>query len=383
MINDNKKKVIKKRKIINGIKFYELNVARDNYFINIINIPKEELIKFKIYINNSNELNISTKENCNIYENKFNLEYFRNQTPFINDLGIKNMNDLIRFLYTYFQEYNEKNEIISYNPNNQNILILKLNLFQNKIQITIELYNNKIKNKNTKLNEEDIQIPILKKSNSCKDLTVHKKELKSHKLIKPNNNYLQMISNYISLVQKKIPLLQKITIENFFLIYKSSEEKENYNFHAKCDDKGPTLIFIDTEENRSFITFNRKSWHLSNENKLDNYCWRETNIRDDDIAIIDLFSKKNLKIKKKKENDKNNVKRSFIQQYYNYGPSYVDGNGCSFKIFGGDKYLNISFITNNIEENNYISNNFNLNKYNFLHIKDYEVYCFKRSESKK
>jgi hypothetical protein len=383
MLNDDKnKKVIKKVKIKNGEKVHELNVIRDNYIINIINIPKKELIKFKICINNSKELNISTKENFDVYENQFDLKYFSNQTPLINDLGIKKMNDLIRFLYTYFQEYNEKNEIISYDSNNPNIIILKLQMFHNKIQILVELFNNQIKNKNIKANEE--QIPHLKISNSCKNLTVHKKELKT--LNPDNNNTSQKINYYISIIQKNIPLLQNLTKEKLILIYKSSNEKEKYNFHEKCDDKGPTLIFIYTEENRSFITFNKKSWHLSKENelnKLDNYSWRETNIRDDDIVIIDLFSKKKLEIKKKKENHKNDIKMGFIQQYYNYSPSYIDGSGFSFKIFGGDKYLHISFITNNIEENNYIRNNFNLNKNNFLHIKDYEVYCFKSPENKK
>jgi len=73
---------------------------------------------------------------------------------------------------------------------------------------------------------------------------------------------------------------------------------------------------------------------------------------------------------------------SFIQQYSNYGPSYVDGNGFTFKIFGGDKYLSISFITKNNVEDEYIINNFNMAKNNFLHVKDYEVYCFKRNENK-
>ena len=74
------KNVIKKRKVINGLKYYEIIINRDNYFINIVNLPKEELIKFKIYININNEINLSSKENYNIYENRFNLEYFKNQT---------------------------------------------------------------------------------------------------------------------------------------------------------------------------------------------------------------------------------------------------------------------------------------------------------------
>ena len=389
------KNVIKKRKVINGLKYYEIIINRDNYFINIVNLPKEELIKFKIYININNEINLSSKENYNIYENRFNLEYFKNQTSFLEDLGIKNINDLIRFLYTFFQEYNEKIELINKNKNNPDILVLKLQMFHDNIQINIILYNienkKKINNNNTNdkdKNKDNNNPKILRTSNSCKNLTVHKNHLKannknsSHKnKIIENNNKLSSITDYhINLIQKIIPLLQKLTKDKLILIYKSSQEKHESYFHKKCDDKGPTLILVNTEENRSFITFNKKSWHLARAGDVENYSWRETNIRDDDICIIDLFSSKKLETKK---NDKKIISgMSFIQQYSNYGPSYVDGNGFTFKIFGGDKYLSISFITKNNVEDEYIINNFNLAKNNFLHVKDYEVYCFKRNENK-
>jgi hypothetical protein len=315
-----------------------------------------------------------------IYENEFNLDYFLNQTPFLTDLKIKNINDLIRFLYTYFQEYNEKYKLIKYDKNNVNKITIQLLMFNNKIQINIELYNNKIKYNKLK-NNNDFNDFKIKKSHSCNDLMVNKKELKSHdnrKRTNENNGNDSLIIDYnISIIQKKIPLLQNITKDKLILIYKSSEEKDNPKFHLKCDDKGPTLIFINTEEERQFITFNKKSWHLVHEDQLSQVAWRQTNTRDDDIVIIDLFSKKKLQIKKK-NNEIYNPSMKYMQQYENYGPSFVDGNGFSFKIFGGDKYLNISFITKNIEEDNYIRINYNLNKNNFLHIRDYEVYCIKK-----
>ena len=383
---EHKKNVIKKRKIINGLKYYEININRDNYFINIVNLPKDELIKFTIYLNINNEINLSLKENYNIYENKLNLEYFKNQTSFLADLGINNINDLIRFLYTFFQEYNEKIVLINKDTKNSDILILKLEMFYNNIQINIKLFNTK---NNQKLTIDNKIPQIIRTSNSCKNLTVHKKELKIYNKNLSNKNKISenklhsllIMDNHIYLVQKKIPLLKELTKDKLILIYKSSEEKNEPKFHKKCDDKGPTLIFVDTEENRSFIAFNKKSWHLARDGELENYSWRETNIRDDNIVIIDLFSQKILELKKK--NDKKMISgMSFIQQYSNYGPSYVDGNGFTFKIFGGDKYLSISFITKNNEEVDYIKNNYNLTKNNFLHIKDYEVYCFKRNEKK-
>ena len=105
----------------------------------------------------------------------------------------------------------------------------------------------------------------------------------------------------------------------------------------------------------------------SQNSELNKVNWRLINTKDDDIFIFDLFSKKIMKNKESKSNFK------FLQQYENYGPAYIDA-GFSFKILEEDKYLSIEFITKNIEEDSYIKSNFNLEKNNFLHIQDYEVY---------
>jgi len=372
ILNPNKN-VVKKKKIINGINYYELNVHKDNYSINITNMPKENLIKFKLYLNHINELNISSKDSYTIYENVFNLEYFLNQTQFLSEIKINNIEDLIRFFHTYFQEYNENQKLINFENNNPDIVTLKLLLFHNNIQINIQLYNNNKINLNQNINDNNNN-----KSSTCKDFYVNKKELKTAINKKDNNNNPLLLSdNYIPLIIKYIPLLEKLTKEKLHLIYKSSKENENKNFHIKCDDQGPTLIFIQTEENRSFITFNKKSWHIVKEDEKDKASWKETNTQDSHIVIIDLFSEKKIEIKKKDNGKENDISMKFIQQYANYGPSYVD-EGFSFKIFGDDKYLSISFLANNEEEEDYIKNNYKLNKNNFLHIKDYEIYGFKK-----
>ena len=120
-----------------------------------------------------------------------------------------------------------------------------------------------------------------------------------------------------------------------------------------------------------FLTFNKKSWIGIPKSEINKIPWREINVRDDDIFILDLFSKKILKNKDIKKNEENNFK--FLEQYENNGPAYVDKN-LSFKIIEEDKYLTIEFITKNIDEINYIKSNYNLEKNNFLHIQDYEVY---------
>ena len=68
-----------------------------------------------------------------------------------------------------------------------------------------------------------------------------------------------------------------------------------------------------------------------------------------------------------------------MQQYENYGPAYTVG-GFSFKIFDFDKYLSIEFVNKNIDEDSYIKSNYNLEKNNFLHIQDYEVYSISNKD---
>ena len=122
-----------------------------------------------------------------------------------------------------------------------------------------------------------------------------------------------------------------------------------------------------------FLTFNKKQWNAIKNSELNKVNWRLINVQDDDIFIFDLFSKKILK-KKENKNEKGKEKNfKFLQQYDNYGPAYTD-KGVSFKIIDEDKYLSIEFITTNIEEDSYIKSNYNLEKNNFLHIQDYEVY---------
>ena len=369
------KNVIKNCKIIDGYKYYELNIKREYYFINITNLPKENLIKFKLFLKRLDEIK---KEEIITFENEFNLEYFTNQTKFFNDLGIKDINGLIEFFYTYFTKYDNKKEddLIDNKNDNQNLVILKLLMFQNKIQINIELYQMKNINNKNFINKDLNDEKQIKLSNSCENININiKKKLKGEEKIsknKYNNNFL-LTEYHISLIKKRIPFFKNMN-NNFKLnlIYKSASEKIK-NFHIKCDNKGPTLIIIFTKENRMFLTFNKKQWNAIKNSELNKVNWRLINVQDDDIFIFDLFSKKILK-KKENKNEKGKEKNfKFLQQYDNYGPAYTD-KGVSFKVIDEDKYLSIEFITTNIEEDSYIKSNYNLEKNNFLHIQDYEVY---------
>ena len=361
-VNNN---VIKNCKIKEGFKYYELNIKNDYYFINITNLPKENLIRFKLFLK---KLDDSGKETIVNYENDFNLNYFLVQTQFLDELGIKNINALIKFFQTYFSKYDNKEEsLINYIKDNPNLVILKLFLFEKKIQINIELYQ--------KININNQQQKQISLSNSCKNFNINIKQKLRNKETnftsnnKQDNNIL-LTEYHISLIKKRIPFFKSQKNFKLNLIYKSSSEKEK-NFHKKCDNKGSTLIIIFTKENRMFLTFNKKSWKAVQKSEMNKIPWREINVRDDDIFLFDLFSKKILKNKESKNNRENSFK--FLEQYENYGPAYVD-KGLNFKIIEEDKYLSIEFITKNNDENNFIKSNYNLEKNNFLHIQDYEVY---------
>ena len=364
MMNVNKNKVIKNCIIKEGFKYYELNIKNEYYFINITNLPKENLIRIKLFLKKLDDFG---KDSIISYENDFDLNYFLVQTQFISEIGIKCINNLIKFFQTYFSKYNNNKEepLINYIKENPNLVILKLFLFEKKIQINIELYQ--------KININNQQPKKILSSNSCKNFNINiKQKLRNKEIISQDNNIL-LTEYHISLIKKRIPFFKVQKNFKLNLIYKSSSEKEK-NFHKKCDNKGSTLIIIFTKENRMFLTFNKKSWKGILISEINKTPWREINVRDDDIFIFDLFSKKILKNKENKESKNNNENSfKFLEQYENYGPAYVD-KGLNFKIIEEDKYLSIEFITKNNEENNYIKSNYNLEKNNFLHIQDYEVY---------
>ena len=368
-MNDNKN-VTKYSKIIDGFKYYELNIKKEYYYINITNLPKENLIKFKLFLKKLDE---SKKEIIITYENEFSLDYFSSQTKFFNDLGIKNINDLIKFFQTYFTQYDKKEDNLI-NSETGDSIILKLIMFNNKIQIDIELYQMKINNNFNNINPAFNQHKQIRLLNSCKNMNINiKKILKDNKSeLKNIQNNILLTEYHISLIKKRIPFFKNTKNFKLNLIYKSTSEKEK-NFHKKCDNKGSTLIIIFTKENRMFLTYNKMPWKAIKESELNKVNWRLINTKDDNIFIFDLFSKKILKNKENKNKNKEGNIYKFLQQYDNYGPAYVD-SGFSFKILEEDKYLSIEFITKNIEEDSYIKSNYNLEKNNFLHIQDYEVY---------
>ena len=48
---------------------------------------------------------------------------------------------------------------------------------------------------------------------------------------------------------------------NYSLIYKGSKDGDSYeNFHEKCDNKGPTIMIIESKDGEIFGGYTEKSW---------------------------------------------------------------------------------------------------------------------------
>ncbi len=126
------------------------------------------------------------------------------------------------------------------------------------------------KKKDININSLDFK-PKLSMSHSCENLKINRRYLQNAHPKKQKNNIdeKQMIptiseskNNYnillkpelIPIIKKFIPLLKDFKPSNINLLYKSSVIKDKISsFHSYCDDKGPTLILVMTEEKRSFI----------------------------------------------------------------------------------------------------------------------------------
>ena len=176
----------------------------------------------------------------------------------------------------------------------------KINLILEKLEKIINGDNfknkdeNKIEEKNDDKNDEDFE-----------------NVLKLSKIVDKNNNQINHIKNWIS-PNKKIKCK---------LLYDGKRDGGQTSiFHSFCDNKGPTITFIKTDDNRRIGGYTMKNW----ENDV-NGKW----ISDDKAFIFDLDL-----------NEKYDVNQpgSAIYCYKIYGPTfgghhniYLGENFCSDK----------------------------------------------------
>lgn len=93
--------------------------------------------------------------------------------------------------------------------------------------------------------------------------------MKSSKIVDKNNNQIKHIKNWIS-PNKKIKCK---------LIYDGKRDGgQSTTFHSLCDNKGPTITFIKTNNKRRIGGFTMKNWDIKVNNNVD----------DDKAFIFDL-----------------------------------------------------------------------------------------------
>ena len=221
-------------------KIYELNELKINKFLSKCNSIKDayrqimqELNKnnHKIIIEENNQINIIIYVNhLTVKEIKFKLpEKNTEDNTIIKDLikEIKNENKILK------EEIdNLKNEIIFLKNENKKI-IDKNNLLEEQIKNII--------------NKLDINYEFQDKS------SIIDKEINKQKLI-------------INWIKEKT----KQNSIKFHLIFKMSENgSKSEDFHKYCDNKGPTLILIKTNKNRTFGGFTPLNWQLEGKKIFD------------------------------------------------------------------------------------------------------------------
>ena len=164
-------------------------------------------------------------------------------------------------------------------------------------------------------------------------------------------------SNILTEEEKEI--LKKFigTNRTIKLLYRATRDGDKAeNFYEKCENKGPTLILIETKTKRKFGGYTSLSWKKPIDQKCIYY-------KDDNAFLFSLNKKKKYLF-----GDKGNEQA--VCMYQNEGPAFGGGN--DFFISSG--CLSSSYSYNNCPYTYKTSRcELNAGHYNF-EVKDYEVY---------
>ena len=196
----------------------------------------EVLLELKNIIKN-NIKNIKICEDTNKLIISFHLpSYLSSEISFHIEKTIKSEKEEMADLYKSIQILSEKIKTIEENNNNTN---------QNEIIINLEKKISDLENENNLLKNE----------------------------IKKINEYLfpaSIFNSKISFDEKLIKewIGKKFTAEFLFSVSKNGAEPSE--FHRLCDNKGPTIIFIETAKGYIFGGYTELDWDMSSSFKTDN-----------------------------------------------------------------------------------------------------------------
>ena len=206
---------------------------------NYLKINKESLLDSLSNLNNF--LNVDLLE----YKNKFikTLQDFINKINSLYDDYIFENRNILSLINFYFENFPEN----KYKKNNiDNINNLKEFLNSYKIDFSDIINNQKIKELYQKINE------FMNKSNL-------------YSLLK-NLEYSKILEN-----KEEISFVRSLFSKNynFNLIYQATRDGSYpSNFHKNCDNKGPTISFIKTNDNKKFGGFISKDRQSGSEKQI-------------------------------------------------------------------------------------------------------------------
>ena len=294
-----------------------VNVGKPNIFPQIIYFSKYTLEKLKenAIFYSSNTIEDTIKEIYNNYklskptlieeEKKLTLSIPLNHPKEKNlilemNKVIRDLNESIEDLYFIINDLNKKlNEQIIVNSTLNNIIakqkIELQNEFNSKIQEKENLIlsqNNKLKNLENVIIDQNIKIGEQKKEiEKLTDFINQSPNFELKESSFNNTNYLFQNSKIIKFdKEKEIKIRDWITPNekiNLNLIYQLTRDGKNcIDFHRLCDNKGPTLILIETDRGYKFGGFTSLNWDKSNKEKSDDWTFIFS------LNLMEKFSRK-------------------------------------------------------------------------------------------
>ena len=203
------------------------------------------------------------------------LEFIKNEKD--QKESIEELYSLINELYEKINELKITNNSLKEITNNQKEESLKeLNSKIEEQQKLILSQNNKIKALENILIDQNIKLSEQKKEIEQLSNFIKKNPNFEIKESDNNKNYLFQISNIIKLEKEKEQKIRDWITPNHSiyikLIFQLSRDGKNcVDFHRLCDNKGPTLVLIETDRGYKFGGFTSSNWDKSNLDKFDDW----------------------------------------------------------------------------------------------------------------
>ena len=309
---------------------FEINLPKEKRYIYSVSFTFEELSKISPFFNieeNLENINQLISESINNYGIK------------IIDGGEEEKNN--KFLVINFA-INSKIKEIKFTLNKGEIseeqfissLYEKINYFLNerKKVYGMKSFQQTNQEKNKKKNEitkklEELNEKLDKMGKSFINLNEISLQLNSHIINEPED--IQFISKYLRTIKLGDGKNKKAFIEDILLyklVYRASRDGDSSKeFHKRCDDIGPNIVFIKTDDNQIFGGFTINNW----ENKKGN---KETIKEDPDSFCFSLIFGKEDEKKEKKRNiyEHKDDENKAIFCSNDYGPTFCNNIFCVY-----------------------------------------------------